>query len=274
MSTGTDQPPQFDVSTPSPARMYDFFLGGKDNFPSDREAGAKVNAALGDVMTHDIVWENRRFLQRAVRYLAESGIRQFIDLGTGLPTQGNVHEIAQEVEPEARVVYVDNDPIVLAHGRALLATNATTTVITADIRDPAGILDDPELGALIDFSQPVGVLFVAIFHFIRDSEDPSGILAAFRERLAPGSYLALSHLTTDGPDAGEIGQVVEVYKNATSPIMFRSRQEITGLFDGFELTDPGITRPWQWRPEYGVAGPQTDWLLAGVARLENAENDG
>jgi SAM-dependent methyltransferase len=269
MSTGDDQVPSFDVSKPSPARMYDFFLGGKDNFPADREAGAKVNAALGDVMTHDIVWENRRFLQRAVRYLTESGIKQFIDLGTGLPTQGNVHEIAQEIEPEARVVYVDNDPIVLAHGRALLATNATTTVITADIRDPAAILDDPDLGALIDFSQPVAVLFVAIFHFIRDSEDPAGILAAFRERLAPGSYLALSHLTTDGPDAGEIDQVVDVYKNATSPIVFRPRQEITRLFDGFELTEPGITRPWQWRPEYGVKGPQTDWLLAGVGRLQN-----
>ena len=269
MSTGGDPLPSFDVSKPSPARMYDFFLGGKDNFPSDREAGAKVNAALGDVMTHDIVWENRRFLQRAVRYLTESGIKQFIDLGTGLPTQGNVHEIAQELEPEARVVYVDNDPIVLAHGRALLATNATTTVITADIRDPAAILSDPELTALIDFSQPVAVLFVAIFHFIPDSDDPSGILAAFRERLAPGSYLALSHLTMDGPDAGEVEQVVEVYKNATSPIVFRPGHEITGFFDGFEPAEPGITRPWKWRPEYGVEGPQTDWLLAGVGRLKD-----
>jgi hypothetical protein len=149
-----------------------------------------------------------------------------------------------------------------------------STVITADIRDPAGILDNPELGALIDFSQPIGVLFVAIFHFIRDSEDPSGLLAAFRERLAPGSHLVLSHLTTDGPDTGEVEQVVDVYKNATSPIVFRPRREITGFFDGFELIDPGITRPWQWRPEYGVEGPQTDWLFAGVGRLENAENDG
>jgi hypothetical protein len=130
----------------------------------------------------------------------------------------------------------------LAHGRALLATNAATTVITADIRDPAAILDDPELGTLIDFSQPVAVLFVVIFHFVRDSEGPAGILAAFRERLAPASCLALSHLTTDGPDASEIDQVIDVYKNATSPIVFRPRQEITRLFDGFELTDPGVAR--------------------------------
>jgi hypothetical protein len=267
MGIGGEHSPQFDVSTPSPARMYDFFLGGKNNFRSDREAGAKVNAALGNVMTHDIVWENRRFLQRAVRHLAGLGIRQFIDLGTGLPTQGNVHEVAQRVLPEARVVYVDNDPIVLAHGRALLATNATTTVITADVRDPVGILNNPDLGTLIDFSQPVGLLCVAIFHFIRDTDDPPGILAAFRERMAPGSYLALSHLTTDGPEADEIEQVIEVYKNATSPIVFRPRTEITQLFDGFDVVDPGITRPWQWRPECGVEGPQTEWLLAGVGSL-------
>src|SRR5436309_12336170 len=148
----TAGPPAFDVNSPSPARMYDFFLGGKDNFPVDREAGARVKAALGDVMCHDIVWENRRFLQRAVRFLADAGIAQFLDLGTGLPTQGNVHEIAQDVNPDARVVYVDNDPIVLAHGRALLATNDATTVITADMREPDAILANPELNRLIDFS--------------------------------------------------------------------------------------------------------------------------
>jgi hypothetical protein len=270
----TDHSAPFDVSKPSPARMYDYFLGGKDNFPADREAGVKVKAALGELMTHDIVWENRRFLQRAVRFLTESGIRQFIDLGTGLPTQGNVHEVAQAVDPETRVVYVDNDPIVLAHGRALLGTNATTTVITADIRDPASIIGDPDLRALIDFSRPVAVLFVAVFHFIRDAEDPAGIVGAFREHLAPGSYLALSHLTTDGPAAEEVGQVVDVYKNATSPIVFRPKEEIGALFDGFELTDPGIVHPWQWYPDYGPTGPQTDWLLAGVGRLHGDDTPG
>ncbi|MFC6879066.1 SAM-dependent methyltransferase [Actinomadura yumaensis] len=265
-----DQRLPFDVSKPSPARMYDYFLGGKDNYAADREAGDRVKAALGEVMSHDIVWENRRFLQRAVRFLAESGIEQFIDLGTGLPTQGNVHEIAQQVVPGARVVYVDNDPIVLAHGRALLATNATTTVITADVREPEAILGNADLRALIDFSRPVAVLSVALFHFIRDAERPADILGTFRARLRPGSYLALSHLTTDGPPADELAQVVDAYKNATSPIVFRPREEIRALFDGFEITDPGLIRPWRWRPGYGPEGPRTDWLYAGVARLNEA----
>ena len=267
MTSEDDQVPTFDASQPSPARMYDYFLGGKDNFPADRAAGETVKTALGEVMTHDIVWENRRFLQRSVRFLAESGIDQFVDIGTGLPTQGNVHEIAQQITPEARVVYVDNDPIVLTHGRALLATNATTTVITADMRDPETILTHPELQQLIDFSRPVAVLFVAVFHFIRDAENPAGILKHFRDRLAPGSYLSLSHLTSDGPPPEEVAQVVDVYKNATSPIVFRPREEIESFFDGFDLIEPGLVRPWTWRPELGVDSPRTDWLSAGVAAL-------
>ncbi|WP_019632318.1 SAM-dependent methyltransferase [Actinomadura atramentaria] len=257
----------FDLNKPSPARMYDYFLGGKDNYAVDREAAAKVDAAVGKVMTHDIVWENRLFLQRATRFLAESGIDQFLDLGTGLPTRGNVHEIAQEVTPDAHVVYVDNDPIVLTHGRALLAKNATTTIITADVRDPAGILENPQLGELIDFSRPVGLLSVALFHFISDHEDPAGILRAFHERLCPGSYLVLSHLTTDGPSAEKIGQVTDAYKNATSPIVFRPRAEIESFFDGFDVQDPGLVRPWSWRPAYGESGPQTEYLYAAVARV-------
>ncbi|MDL4775381.1 MULTISPECIES: SAM-dependent methyltransferase [Thermomonosporaceae] len=267
MRPNAQQPPPLDSSRPSPARMYDFFLGGKDNYEVDRQAGAQVKAALGEVMSHDIVWENRRFLQRAVHFMAEAGIDQFVDLGTGLPTQGNVHEIAQEVHPDARVVYVDNDPIVLAHGRALLATNDTTTVITADVREPGTILEHPDLRNLIDFSRPVAVLSVALFHFIGDAADPAGIVRAFRDRMHPGSHLALSHLTVDGPPADEVAQVVDAYKDATSPIVFRPRDRIEPLFDGFDLVDPGLVRPWQWRPGYGPAGPRTEWLYAGVGRL-------
>ncbi|MGH3382695.1 MAG: SAM-dependent methyltransferase [Actinoallomurus sp.] len=266
MTPTSDQPPTFDISRPSPARMYDFFLGGKDNFEVDRKAGKTVNDALGDVMTHDIVWENRRFLQRAVRFMAESGIDQFVDLGTGLPTQGNVHEIAQRANPGARVVYVDYDPIVLAHGRALLADNDTTTVITADMRDPDAVLSHPEMVSFIDFSRPVAVLSVAVLHFIPDSDDPSGIVRRFRGAMAPGSYLALSHLTTSGPPAEEVDQVVEVYKNATSPIVFRSREVIETFFAETELVDPGLVRPWQWQPD-GTESPQTDWLCAAVGQI-------
>jgi SAM-dependent methyltransferase len=269
MTPEDDPSALFDASVPSPARMYDYFLGGKDNFPADRAAGETVKAALGEVMSHDIVWENRRFLQRSVRYLSELGIDQFIDIGTGLPTQGNVHEVAQQIIPDARVVYVDNDPIVLTHGRALLATNDTTTVITADMRDPEVILAHPELRALIDFSRPVAVLFVAVFHFIRDAENPAGILRHFRDHLAPGSYLSLSHLTSDGPPPEEVAQVVDVYMDATSPIVFRPRADIEALFDGFDLIEPGLVHPWTWRPELGADSPQTDWLSAGVAKLRS-----
>ncbi len=248
---------------PTPARMYDYYLGGKDNFPVDREAAEKVKEALGAAVTYDAAWENRLFLRRAVRWLAEAGIDQFIDIGAGLPTQGNVHEIAQQVVPDARVVYIDNDPIVLAHGRALLADNATTTVITADLRSPEKILDHPELRTLIDFSRPVAVLFIAVFHFVTDEEDPARIISAFRNAMAPGSYLALTHGTMEGPPPDQIARVEQVYKNAASPAVFRTRRQIEGLFTGFELVDPGVVRPWQWHP--GEEDLRTDWTFAGVA---------
>ena len=234
-------PTDLRLDRPTPARMYDYFLGGKDNFAVDREAAEKVKQAIPN--TYEIVWENRLFLQRAVRHLAEMGIDQYIDLGTGLPTQGNVHEIARQALPRARVVYVDNDPIVLAHGRGLLAGSPGTTVITADMRDPHAILGNTDLRALIDFSRPVAVLFVAVLHFITDSEDPAGIIKAFRGVMAPGSYLVLSHLTTDGPPSAAVARTVEVYEKATSPIVFRTREQIAQLFDGFTLQRPGLVRP-------------------------------
>jgi hypothetical protein len=266
MDSNENVSPAIDTTKPSPARMYDYFLGGQNNYEVDRQAAEQVKAVVGEMLCHATVWENRRFLQRAVRFLAESGIDQFIDLGTGLPTQGNVHEVAQEAIPDAHVVYVDNDPIVLAHGRALLAADHTTTIITADARDPESILRNPDLLELIDFSRPVAVLAVALFHFIGDHENPAGIVAAFRSRMRPGSYLALSHLTTDGVPAEELQRVVDVYKNAASPIVFRTPEQIKPLFEGFELVEPGFTRPWKWRPELGPAGPQTDSLCAGVGR--------
>ncbi|WSY18008.1 SAM-dependent methyltransferase (plasmid) [Embleya sp. NBC_00896] len=266
LRNGTDdwKPTVLDTTHPTPARMYDYFLGGKDNFAVDREAAERVKEAVED--TYESVWENRYFLQRAVRTLAEAGIDQFLDLGTGLPTQGNVHEVAQEINPAARVVYVDNDPIVLAHGRALLADNASTTVITGDMREPDKILQHPDVQDLIDFSRPVAVLFVAVFHFIRESEAPDTILRAFREAMAPGSYLALSHLTTDGPPPEAVARTEAIYQNATSPIVFRPRERIASFFEGFDLLEPGLTRAWDWRPD-PTDKIRTDWLYAGVGRL-------
>jgi hypothetical protein len=267
LSSGLPAPrPPVDLrlDRPTPARMYDHFLGGKDNFAVDREAAERVKQAIPN--TYEIVWENRLFLQRAVRYLAEAGIDQYLDLGTGLPTQGNVHEIAREIIPDARVVYVDNDPIVLAHGRSLLAASPGTTVITADMREPHAILGNADLQALIDFSRPVAVLFVAVLHFIKDSEDPAGIVKAFRRMMTSGSYLVLSHLTTDGPPPAAVTRTVEVYESATSPIVFRTRNQIAQLFDGFTLQRPGLVRPWQWHPEPSGT-MHTKWLYGGVARI-------
>ena len=184
-----------DTTVPSTARMYDYWLGGHDNFAADRAAALKVSEAAPEAQLMAV--ENRRFLRRAVRYLAaEAGIAQFLDIGTGLPTQGNVHQVAQDINPAARVVYVDNDPMVLAHSRAL-KTGGNTVVIEADLRDPRAILDQPGTRKLIDFSQPLAVLLVAVLHFISDDEDPHAIVAAIRDALPPGSYLVLSHVTGD-----------------------------------------------------------------------------
>jgi hypothetical protein len=251
------------MDRPTPARMYDYFLGGKDNFQVDRDAADQLDEAAGQGTTSKVAWENRRFLQRAVACLAEAGIDQFVDLGAGLPTQGNVHEIAQRVNPAVRVAYVDNDPIVLSHGRALLADEKTTKVFTADMRDPQAILTAPGLVGLIDFARPVAVLFVAVLHFVGDEEDPYGIVRAFRDAMAPGSYLVLSHVTTDGLTGELLARNEDVYEKSTSPSRPRSRAEIARFFDGLDLLEPGLVSPGQWRPGSGQE-PVTRFMYAGV----------
>ncbi|GAA0315138.1 SAM-dependent methyltransferase [Actinoallomurus spadix] len=254
-------PPGIDVRTPSPARIYDVFLGGKDNYAADRAAAQIAIEAGPDIPR--AARENRAFLGRAVRFAVESGIRQFIDLGTGLPTQGNVHEVAQSLDAGARVVYVDNDPIVLAHARALLPPSRTTTVIQADFRDPAAILSHPKTRSLIDFDQPVAVLMLAVLHFAADDEIRATI-ATFRDAMPPGSLLIVSHSTTEGhPETGD--QATGAWKNATARLQSRTQKEIEALFDGFDLLDPGVVWVPQWRPDPG-ADEGTRWMYAGVAR--------
>ncbi|MFF7249955.1 SAM-dependent methyltransferase [Embleya sp. NPDC008237] len=271
----THQPSGVDTTRPTPARMYDYYLGGKDNFAVDREAAERVLAASAGV--REAAWGNRRFLQRAVRCLADEGIEQFIDLGAGLPTVGNVHEIAQAVNPDARVVYVDNDPVVLAHGRALLAGGANTTVITGDMRRPHDILGHPDTMRLIDFRRRVAVLFVATLHFVPDEDEPYDLVRAYRETMAAGSHLVISHATTQGPSADQVAAVEDAYENATARVTMRSETEISAFFDGFDLLPPGLTRPDLWRPDpaqpththrpRGRGQPAgTDWLFAGVGR--------
>ncbi|GHH64993.1 hypothetical protein GCM10017673_08600 [Streptosporangium violaceochromogenes] len=255
-----------DVNTPSVARMYDYYLGGKDNFPADRVAAEEILTAVPEVRI--AARENRAFLDRAVSFLARAGIEQFLDIGTGLPTRGNVHEVAQKITPGARVAYVDNDPIVLAHARALLRGMwGETTVVSGDLRHPERILDAPEIHKHLDLTKPVGVLLVAVMHFITEADDPRRIMAALRDAVAPGSYLVLSHGTHDHrQEAAKAG--VRVYERATSPLVLRSRQEILELFEGFDLMDPGLVWLPEWRPTDLPLHdePSRALMVCGVAR--------
>jgi hypothetical protein len=252
-------PAGVDTDKPSPARIYDVFLGGKDNYEVDR-AAAKVAVQNGPDIPR-AARENRAFLGRAIRFAVEAGITQFVDLGTGLPTQGNVHEVAQSLVPDARVVYTDNDPIVLAHARALLPPSKTTTVIQADAREPETILAHPSTQAMIDFSRPVGVLMLAVLHFATD-EQARHIIEVFREAVVPGSHLILSHSTVEGHPGS---QAVDAWKNATVQLRSRTRAEVEELFQGFELVDPGVVWVPQWRSGAG-RGEGTRWMYAGVGR--------
>jgi S-adenosyl methyltransferase len=260
----TAEPPQIDTTKAHPARIYDYFLGGKDNYPADREAAERVLAVVPSA--RQMARANRAFLQRAVRFLAgEAGIRQFLDVGTGIPTQGNVHEVAQQVTSDARVMYVDNDLIVHVHANALLAGDNTAAVL-ADLREPDAILGHPEVRKIIDFDQPVALLLVAILHFIEDEEDPAGIVACLRDAMAPGSYLAISHATGDF-DLVAATTAAAAYDKAAAPMVLRSHAEVERLFNGFALVDPGLVQVSHWRPDRDqAAGHQEVWAYGGVGR--------
>jgi hypothetical protein len=235
----------FRPDIPSTARMYDYYLGGKNNFPADRAAAERVMKMMppGSVRANAI--QNREFLGRAVRFLStEAGIHQFFDIGTGLPTMNQVHQIAGE---GAHVVYADNDPVVLAHARDMLEGEPGTTIISHDLRDTSDMLADPELLELIDFSQPIALLLIAILHFIGDSDRPAEIIRALTEPMVSGSYLVISHATSDS-DAG-LNETKNVYARATSNFYPRSATEVTGLFTGFDLIAPGLVPPPRWRPD-------------------------
>jgi hypothetical protein len=245
-------PPGIDVSKPSISRVYDFMLGGRDNFAADRQVAEMALKIAPDAPA--AARANREFLQRVVRYLAaEMGIRQFLDIGSGLPTQGNVHEIAQESDPGARVVYVDNDPIVLAHGKAILATTDTTTIIQADIREPDKILDHPEVRRLIDFTEPVGLLLFSILHHLNDDEDPDGIAARLLDALPSGSHVAVSHFHNPGAEHPGVSQQAaeaeRIFNENLGTGRWRTREEILGYFGDLEVLEPGLVPLVEWRPD-------------------------
>lgn len=247
-------PSEIDTSRPHPARLYDYFLGGKDNYVVDREAAEAVLRLAPEA--REIARENRAFLGRVVRFLVgEAGIRQIIDIGTGIPTAGNVHEVAHQVDPAVRVAYVDNDPIVHVHASALLAGQGSTSIVLADLRDPAGILANPEVRQLIDFRLPTAVLMIAIVHFITDEEGPREIIGAFRDALAPGSYFALSHGTADFHEEAITSGATEIYARSTAPLVPRGRAQVAALFEGWDLVEPGVAQIPLWRPDRGTPVP-------------------
>lgn len=251
----------FDVSVPSTARMYDYWLGGQDNFAADRAAALRVEGAAPGARLMAV--ENRRFLQRAVRFLAASGVRQFLDVGTGLPTRGNVHEVAQGLDPAARVVYVDNDPMVLAHSRAL-KTGAGTLVVQADLREPEVIL--ARAAALLDFTEPVAVLLVAVLHFIGEQDKPAACVSVLLDAVPAGSWLVISHVTGEFSADGAARSAAE-YRQVAPGATVRSRPAVLGFFDGLELAEPGLVRISDWRPDAPFTGDAADmWFLGGAGR--------
>jgi len=263
--------PEFDTEKAHSARVYDFYLGGRDHFAVDRETGLRAMQSWPAVRT--AVRENRAFLGRAVRYLAgEAGIRQFLDIGSGLPSAENVHEVAQAVAPQSRVVYVDNDPAVLTHARALLtsAPGGQTAYFQAVLRDPEKVLASPVVAGTLDLTRPVALMLVAVLHFLTDADDPAQVVATLLRALAPGSYLVASHVTAEHDPAG-VGGLVRTYQQAGIPAQARTAREFAALaFDGLDLADPGVVLVSQWRPPAGPAGPrptpaEVNWY-GGVGR--------
>jgi hypothetical protein len=268
--TGTDPELPQDINTDvaHPARVYDYWLGGKDNFPADRALAEHIMEAIPTMRT--MAAANRAFLSRAVRYLAEeAGIRQFLDIGTGIPTSPNVHEVAQAVAPDSRVVYVDNDPIVLAHARALLTSQEAgeTSFIGADLQQPKSILDHPTLTSTLDLSQPVAVMLVAVLMYFRDTDNPNPfeMVATLLEAMPPGSYLAITHPTADF-NAEAMGGAVAAAERSGVTLVPRNQAETEEFFAGLDVVDPGVTPVLSWRPDKPPDDPRSAYYWAGIAR--------
>jgi len=265
-----------DLSKPNAARIYDYLLGGEQNFTSDRAAAEHVLDNYPDAAL--AARANRAFLRRAVTFLARQGIDQFLDIGSGLPTVGNVHEVAQAINPTARVVYVDNDPVAVRYSRELLAEEEEeegaargVAAIEADLRDPAAILGHPETRRLLDRRRPLGLLLVAVLHFILDDDEARRAVRAVREALAPGSYVVMSHATLDGLPADVIARFEAIYRRSSSPTIARPRARIEALFEGLDVVEPGIVLTPLWRPD-AARDPLADEpgraaVLAGVGRV-------
>ncbi|HEX6289406.1 MAG TPA: SAM-dependent methyltransferase [Herpetosiphonaceae bacterium] len=254
---------------PNPARMYDYFLGGHHNFAVDRAAADRVRSVYPDVV-HG-AQANRAFLRRVVRFMGEQGIDQFLDLGSGIPTAGNVHEVAQRANPAARVVYVDVEPVAVIHSAAILRGNERATIVEADARQPEEILKHPEVQRLLDFSKPIGVLMLALLHFVTDDQAAQALVRRYREALVPGSFIAITHASLERVPAEIVTQFERVYSQTTTPIKTRGRAQVEPLFKGLDLVDPGVIYVPLWRPEgpddVFLDQPERSINLGGVGRV-------
>jgi SAM-dependent methyltransferase len=263
-------PPGIDTSKANAARVYDYWLGGDHNFQADRDLARTIIALDPNIRTS--MRANRAFLGRAVRFLAgQAGIRQFLDIGSGIPTENNVHQVAQYVAPGSRVVYVDNDDVAVAHSRLLLADNPDATIIRGDLREPVKILGDPETQLLLDFTQPVAVMLVAVLPFISDNDQAAEVVATLRDALAPGSYLVICHACRDEQPSLATSFETVYNSRVTAQIVIRSRDEIARLCDGFTLLEPGLVWIPQWRPDSPAdvpADPSKYWGLVGLGRYD------
>ena len=257
--------PDFDTSVPHIARVYDYWLGGKDNFAADRELGERTLQAYPNLVFS--VRANRAFLARAVRFLAaEAGIGQFLDIGTGIPTANNTHQVAQRVVPPARIVYVDNDPIVLSHAQALLKSSppGVCAYLDADLRDPAGIL--AQAAGTLDFGQPVAVMLMAVMHFVGDDDEAAAIIRTLTAACAPGSFVAISHVASDIDTEQQTELVRRLNQSVAEKATMRDRVGVTRLFDGLELVEPGVVPVSKWRPDSDLEAASPTGLWGGVAR--------
>ena len=268
MADDTWVPADIPQDRPSAARMYDYFLGGFHNFEIDRRAADQAASALPDLPF--ILRTNRAFLYRAVRFLVQQGIDQFLDIGSGIPTVGNVHEVAGEINPAVRVVYVDIDPVAVSHSQAILRDNPNAVIIQADVRQPESIVNHPVTQDMLDFTRPVGMLMISILHFIHDDDEAYRIVRMLHNSLASGSYLVIAHASGDGLPPAVRDRVLQIYARSTTPLIFRSREQIEGFFDGLNFVEPGVVYLPQWQPDGSedlwVNEPERSNGFGGVGR--------
>jgi hypothetical protein len=252
-----------DITVPNAARVYDFALGGFHNFEVDRVFFERAEESWPGLRL--IAHANRAYLRRAVQWLAEAGVRQFLDVGSGIPTLGNVHEVAQRVAPDTRVLYIDVDPVAVSHGRSILADNPNAGAIRADLRHPEEVLAHPEVTDLIDFTQPVAILLIAVLHFVSDEDRPADIIARYRDAVASGSYVAISH-GIEAPATDEQEKVRELYKRTPTPIHTRSPEQVAALLAGLDIVEPGIVPVTDWHPDPDSDDGPQPLILAAVGR--------